>query len=292
MQKRPSAGGKGAAMKQKKLKRAAVLLLAGAALLCCAAAESRYRLTVTRYELSFETLPAEFDGLRIVHLSDLHGMSFGRDNRRLAAAVRALEPDIIALTGDFAGSADELPAAEALLRELSGTGEIYWVNGNHEWTHSPTAPEMEALVESFGGVSLDDGFVTLRRGEAEIVVAGSDDPNTWHGHTAPEELAQRLRAQYPETFTLWLGHRNFWVRDYPGLPVDLVLSGHGHGGVIRLPGIGGLLDAGRSLGAKYDAGLYRGGSFIMEVSRGLGSSAAVPRLFNPPEIVLLTLRAA
>lgn len=278
-------------MKQKHTKFIALLLL-GAAALVCAAADSRYRLGVTRYELSLETLDAELDGLRIVHLSDLHGMSFGRDNRRLSEAVRALRPDIIALTGDFAGTTEELPAAEALLQQLSKTAAIYWVNGNHEWAQTPTAPEMEALVTQYGGVSLSDEYAVFRRGEAEVIIVGSDDANTWHAHTAPEELAHEVRETWPEAFVLWLGHRNFWVRDYPELPVDLVLCGHGHGGVVRLPLLGGLIGTDRRLGAQYDAGLYRAGSYIMEVSRGLGSSGGVPRLFNPPEIVLLTLHAA
>lgn len=278
-------------MKQKLTKGIALLLL-GAAALGLAAADSRYRLSVTRYELSLETLGAELDGLRIVHLSDLHGMSFGRDNRRLAEAVRALRPDIIALTGDFAGKTGELPAAEALLRKLSGTAKIYWVNGNHEWTQPPTAPELEELITQYGGVCLNDEYAVFRRGEAELIIVGSDDANTWHTHTAPEELAREVRAQWPEAFVLWLGHRNFWVRDCPELPANLVLCGHGHGGVIRLPVLGGLIGTDRTLGAQFDSGLYRAESYIMEVSRGLGSSGGVPRLFNPPEIVLLTLHAA
>lgn len=279
-------------MKSKSIKMIVSVLLAGVVFLCCAVADSRYRLSVTRYELSLETLPEGLDGLRIVHLSDLHGMSFGRDNRRLSEAVKELESDIIALTGDFAESEGELSAASALLRELSGTADIYWVNGNHEWTQPPTAPTLEALVTQCGGVCLNDGYAVFRRGAATMVIAGSDDPNTWHGHTAPEELARRVRGEYPGAFTLWLGHRNSWVRDYPALPVDLVLCGHGHGGVIRLPGVGGLIDTDRSLGAQYDSGLYRGERYIMEVTRGLGGTGAVPRLFNPPEIVLLTLHTA
>ena len=91
---------------------------------------------------------------------------------------------------------------------------------------------------------------------------------------------------------LWLGHRNFWVKKYPELPVDLILSGHAHGGVIRLPGIGGLLNNSHSFGAEYEAGVYAGERFKMVVSRGLGNSVPVPRLFNRPELVTVVLKSA
>lgn len=253
-------------------------------------ADSRYHLQTTEYELSFPTLPEEFDGFRIVHLSDLHGMSFGRDNSRLAEKVKELEPDLIAMTGDFTTYSRELPAAGSLLRSLAGTAPLYWVNGNHEWKKGGTEAAMQELVKRTGGTCLNDEFEPVYRGTGRIIIAGSDDPNTWHAHKTPEELAEELREIYPEDFVLWLGHRNFWVKDYPELPVELVLSGHAHGGIIRLPGIGGLLNIDRSFGATYEDGLYKGDRLIMEVSRGLGNSIPVPRLFNRPEIAVITLK--
>ena len=107
----------------------------------------------------------------------------------------------------------------------------------------------------------------------------------------PEELAEEIRQAYPEAFVLWLGHRNYWVERYPALPVDLILSGHAHGGIVRLPFIGGIFNVNRRLGADYETGLYYEGDYCMEVSRGLGNALPVPRLFNRPEVVVLTLRS-
>lgn len=277
-------------MRKKRGKRGAAVIAAAVLAAVLLVADSRYHLQTTEYEVSFAALPEEFDGFRIVHLSDLHGMSFGRDNSCLAEKVKELEPDLIAMTGDFAAYSRDLSAAGSLLRSLEGTAPMYWVNGNHEWNKGGTEAAMQELVKKYGGTCLNDKFEPLYRGTGRIIIAGSDDPNTWHRHKTPEELAEELREIYPEDFVLWLGHRNFWVKDHPELPVELVLSGHAHGGIIRLPGIGGLLNIDHSFGATYEDGLYRGESFVMEVSRGLGNSIPVPRLFNRPEIAVIVLR--
>lgn len=263
-----------------------VVLAAAAALVI----DSRCHLQLSLYELSFPELPEDFDGFRIVLLSDLHGRSFGKDNARLVQKVRELKPDLVALTGDFADRERELPTAEALLAGLEGTAALYWVNGNHEWYHAATAPDMEKLIAAHGGTALSNAFEPFYRENSRIVIAGAEDPNAWRDGLAPQELAEKLRALYPNDFVLWLGHRNFWVEKYPELPVDLVLSGHAHGGIVRLPFVGGLLNTNRSFGATFESGVYRSERFTMVVSRGLGNSIPVPRFLNRPDIVSITLR--
>ena len=108
----------------------------------------------------------------------------------------------------------------------------------------------------------------------------------------PDALAAKLREEYPEDFVLWLYHRNDILRDYPRLPVELVLSGHAHGGIVRLPGLGGLLDVRGSFGAEYENGLYSIGNLRMLVSRGLGNSIPIPRFLNRPELPVITLKCA
>ncbi len=269
------------------------MVLAAAALTLAAVMavhDSKYNLTVTRYELEFESLPKEFDGFRIVHISDLHGSVFGEDNDRLAELIKAQQPDIIAMTGDFAGKVAHLGAVEALLGELGEERPIYFVGGNHEWVVD-LMPRMRRLLSEYGAICLENSYQEIEKGGASIVIAGAEDPNGRADMTDPETLADEIRQQYPESFVLWLGHRNFWVKKYPSLPVDLILSGHAHGGIIRLPVIGGLLNTGHSFIAEYEKGLYRGEQFIMEVTTGLGNSIVVPRLFNRPEVVCITLRS-
>ena len=283
-------GGKGLTKRKKSLGRAVAAAMLLLLALVCAVADSKYHLQVTEYELRFDTLPAELDGLRVVHLSDLHGAEFGRDNARLIALIRAQAPDIIALTGDFAENAEHLEAVESLLKGISGSGRVYYVSGNHEWAGGVIAP-IKALMEQYGVTCLENEYELFEKNGAAMVVAGVEDPNGFADMVKPDALAAALRQERPGDFVLWLGHRNYWLERYPKLPVDLILSGHAHGGIVRLPLIGGLLNVNYHLIADYETGLYESGSYRMEVSRGLGNSVPVPRLFNRPEIVVLTLRS-
>lgn len=266
---------------------AAMLTVAGV----LAVADSRYNIRVTKYELEFPELPAEFDGFRIVHLSDLHGSGFGENNSRLAELVKQQQPDAIALTGDFASNVSQLEATQMLLQELEGCAPTYYVSGNHEWAGG-MMPKMRRLLSSYDVNIIDNDSRLISRGESHIIIAGSEDPNGHADSLKPEEFVEKLRAEYPEEFVLLLGHRNYWVKKYPQLPVQLILSGHAHGGIVRLPVIGGLLSTDHNFIAEYEKGLYRGEDYIMEVSTGLGNSVFVPRLFNPPEIVCITLRSS
>ena len=268
------------------LRRALLLVLTAAAL----TADSRWHLQTSCYELSFPSLPPALDGYRIVLLSDLHGAVFGRNNERLARAVIAQQPDLIALTGDFADDADQLEATESLLRRLHGVSPVAWVSGNHDWAGG-ALPALRRLLDRFGVLRMENRFLPLTWNGARLILAGVEDPNGPADMIRPAALAEKLRAEYPDDFVLWLAHRNDWRRDEPELPVDLILCGHAHGGVIRLPFVGGLIGTGRRLGATDEGGLYRGERFLMLVSRGLGSSSPVPRLFNRPEIVVVTMHS-
>ncbi len=263
---------------------AALLLIAAALVL-----DSRYRIQLSRYELSFANLPESFDGCRIVQISDLHGMSFGRDNRRLAELIRSQQPDIIAYTGDIAGKDGELSAVEPLLRELEGLCPAYYVNGNHEWADG-CVKDIEALMESYGVRCLSNEIELLYRGEDSIAIIGAEDPNGRADMMTPWELSLQAGELYSGKFMLWLTHRNDYIKMYPDIGTDLVLCGHAHGGIVRLPFVGGLLDVHRRLGAEYEAGLYYSPHYIMEVSRGLGNSIPIPRFLNRPELVTIELR--
>lgn len=149
--------------------------------------------------------------------------------------------------------------------------------------------KVRELALSHGAHFLSNSYETLYCGSSRIIVCGAEDKNGRADMETPPELAARLRGEYPDDFVLWLYHRNDTLTGFPGLPVDLVLSGHAHGGIVRLPFIGGLLDVHRRLGAEYEKGVYEEGSTVMIVSRGLGNSIVVPRFLNRPELVCVTL---
>ena len=265
-----------------------VLALLGAGMLL-----SKYGLEVTRLELDFESLPEGFDGFRIVQLSDLHGSRFGEGNARLIEKVRAEEPELIALTGDFLDEGKterELPELEALVRELAAIAPVYFVSGNHDWASGEAYTLFETL-EAAGAVCLRNEYLRLERGGDSIVLAGVDDPNGPAEMAEPDEFAAALRKEAPEDFVLLLAHRAYWAEKYPELDVDLILCGHTHGGIVRLPLVGGLAASNMGLFPEYDAGLFELPGYMLFISRGLGNSVSLPRFLNTPEIVSITLRS-
>jgi len=272
-------------MKRKVIAAAAAAVLLTTTLLL----DSRYNIDVTEYSLEFASLPQEFDGFKIALVSDLHGWSFGKNNTRLARLIRDSSPDLIAVTGDMVSHSDDLQAVEDLLRGIEGTAPIYYINGNHEWGAKLTK-QTEALMEKYGARCLSNEFESFEKDGASIVICGAEDKNGPADMIKPYALAEKLRNEYPEEFVLWLYHRNDTILDCPRLPVELVLSGHAHGGIIRLPGLGGLLDVRASFGAEYENGVYTRGDLTLLVSRGLGNSVMIPRFLNRPELPIITLK--
>lgn len=251
-------------------------------------------LQVTHFEPRFSALPEGFDGCRLVVLSDLHGAVFGPDNRDLFAAVAEAAPDYILYLGDL----EDLyrgPAAgyaEAVAEGLAAIAPLYYVTGNHEWAIGGV-PELKERLEAHGAVVLTNEFVTLERNGDLAVLAGIDDPNGYADQKTPEQVAAEVYAAHGGPFWMLLAHRNdLFPERYSRLGADLVLSGHGHGGIIRLPFTDGLLSTDRTFFPSYTAGLYEENGSALFVTRGLGNSGPTLRLFNRPEVAVVTLRAA
>lgn len=267
-----------------------VFIAIAAAALAYLINDSRENLQVTDYTVASEKLPEEFDGFKIVQLSDLHGAQFGEDNDELIAAVAELEPDIIALTGDFVTSDADLPVLRALIPRLTALCSVYFVSGNHEFG-SGLASEVRNIMTDSGVKYLSNEFLTLSRDGASIILGGVEDPLAYADMLSPDELAREMNDADPAAFKILLGHRNYWMTEYPELPVDLIFSGHAHGGIIRIPGVGGLVGTDCRLFPDFEAGQFDNGRYSLIVSRGLGNSVPIPRLLNRPEIVCVTLAA-
>lgn len=265
------------------------------ALIAAAAAflikDSRDDLEISRYEVKSQKLPESFDGFKIVQLSDLHGAEFGEDGMGLVEKVKELEPDIIALTGDFVTDEGDLAAVKKLAGRLTELCPVYFVSGNHEFG-SGLAVKVRNILERAGVKYLSNEYLTISRGEDEILLGGVEDPLAYADMLSPDELAQKMNDAAPDAFKILLGHRNYWMTEYPELPVDLIFCGHAHGGLIRIPGVGGLIGTDRRLFPDFDAGEYNNGRYTLIVSRGLGNSVPIPRVFNRPEIVCVELSSA
>lgn len=265
------------------------------ALIAAAAAflikDSRDDLEISRYEVKSQKLPESFDGFKIVQLSDLHGAEFGEDGMELVEKVKELEPDIIALTGDFVTDEGDLAAVEKLAARLTELCPVYFVSGNHEFG-SGLAVKVRNILERAGVKYLSNEYLTISRGEDGILLGGVEDPLAYADMLSPDELAQKMNDAAPDAFKILLGHRNYWMTEYPELPVDLIFCGHAHGGLIRIPGVGGLIGTDRRLFPDFDAGQFNNGRYTLIVSRGLGNSVPIPRIFNRPEIVCVELSSA
>lgn len=265
------------------------------ALIAAAAAflikDSREDLEISRYEVASQKLPESFDGFKIVQLSDLHGAEFGEDGMALVDKVGSLEPDMIALTGDFVTDEGDLAAVEKLAARLVKLCLVYFISGNHEFG-SGLAVKVRNILERAGVKYLSNEYLTISRGEDEILLGGVEDPLAYADMLSPDELAQKMNDAAPDAFKILLGHRNYWMTEYPELPVDLIFCGHAHGGLIRIPGVGGLIGTDRRLFPDFDAGQFNNGRYTLIVSRGLGNSVPIPRIFNRPEIVCVELSSA
>ena len=277
-------------MTKKRKKHTGIKILAALIIICAAGLlYSKFGLTVTRYKVASDRLPESFDGFRIVQLSDLHGSSFGGDNERLVRAVEREAPDLIVMTGDFIDNKKGRVAdVESLVNRLVPIAPVYYVSGNHDWATG----EIEALAEALeraGARYLRNESILLEQGDGRIVLAGVEDPNGRADMVKPNEFVDRINADYPDDYIVLLGHRNYWIERYPDLEVDLILCGHSHGGIVRLPGLGGIIGTNGDLLPEYDDGLFSSGRYSMIVSRGLGNSVPVPRFLNTPEIVTLIL---
>ena len=255
---------------------------------------NNHALQVTETEVPFPDLPAGFDGFRVAVLSDLHGAAFGADNEKLFRAVAETRPEMIFLLGDLEDSyRGPVPGyAETIADGLTAIAPVWYVTGNHEWAIG-SVKELKARLKDHGVTVLSNDFEIIDRNGDGLIIAGIDDPNGYADQRTPEELAELIDTSDPNYFWLLLAHRNnLFPTRYCKLGAGLVLSGHGHGGLIRLPFTDGLIDTNLTLFPSWTAGLYEKDGSTLFVTRGLGNSGSTFRLFNRPEIAVLTLRRA
>lgn len=245
----------------------------------------------TQVTVASGALPEAFEGFKIAHVSDLHNAVFGRKNEKLLSLIRAAEPDIIAITGDLIDSRHtDIDSALAFVEAAAEIAPVYYVTGNHE--SRLDFDEIEPRLIAAGARVLRNEAEYIEHGGERIRLAGIDDPSFIRtGGTAEERAAAELEqlGDGGGTFTVLLAHRPELVEVYAEYGAGLVLSGHAHGGQVRLPLLGGLYAPGQGLLPEYDSGLCSLGETQMVVSRGLGNSVAPLRVNNRPELVIVTL---
>lgn len=238
--------------------------------------------------ISVTSAPDGFAGYRIAVISDLHGKEFGEDNEKLIDFVRDLEPDLIAVTGDLIHDQAQMAMVRPVAKGLASIAPTYYVTGNHEWA-AKVVPELEELLEACGINVLSNEYVMLTEGGDQIALLGAEDSNGYADQMTVGELANQVRQEQGDVYTILLSHRNNHYDQYQQARVDLTLAGHAHGGLIRLPTTDGLIGPKRELWPQYTAGLYDLSYGQMVVSRGLGNQFPCFRLFNRPDVPLVVL---
>ena len=249
-------------------------------------------LQIGAFTHSSSRLPEGFDGCSIAVLSDLHAKEFGEHNEKLFSALRSLAPEYIFISGDLVdrNTKDPLSYAAETAASLSAIAPSYYVTGNHEWDCRCSVRELKKVLRDGGVTVLSNEFLRLYRNDAVIYLAGIDDPNGSAEQKSPETVAEELTA-VTDSFWLLLAHRSDrFESEYSRLGADLTISGHAHGGLIRLPFTDGLIANDHSLFPSYTSGFYEANGATVLVSRGLGNPGRSFRLFNRPELMLVTLQ--
>lgn len=246
-------------------------------------------IVMTEMTYKNEILPKAFEGYRILQISDLHNKTFGNRQEKLLAKIKQANPDMIVVTGDLIDAYHtDMDVAMTLIEQAIHIAPIYYVSGNHEvW--SRLYDEVKEALEARGVVVLENRKVEISKEGAHIDLIGLSDlavrQSTWiETRGLLEELINESK-----NFKIVLSHRPEMFDVYSSSQVDLVFTGHAHGGQVRLPFIGGLVAPDQGLFPQLTEGMHISEQTSMVISRGLGNSIMPLRVFNRPELIVVTL---
>ncbi len=254
-------------------------------------------IEVMKYTVRSERLPSGFDGYRIVQVSDLHSADFGNGHNGLISKIKACKPDIIVVTGDLCATdkTSDIDSAVLFMKKAVKVAPVYYITGNHEAVLEKYMVLM-AKIEALGVTILNDDEVTVTLGGESIKLLGVSDPS-FEGLSKAKNKAvmrEKLDKLSPsgDSYTILLSHRPELLSVYSEYNIDLVFSGHAHGGQIRIPFVGGLYAPNQGVFPEYTAGIHEKNSTTVVISRGIGSSSFPFRINNNPELVCVTLKKA
>ena len=252
------------------------------------------RIVISKHRVKDKKVPSAFNGFKILHLSDLHNKSFGKNQVLLLNKIRKLNPDIILITGDLIDR--RRTDFEPVLHLLKGLHSIpvYYVPGNHEaW--SDCYAQLKDILISHEIVVLENEERCIVRDHQRLYLYGLKDPGFYskddHKLKSRDQLHAQLEAWKPEGFSILLSHRPEYFDVYASHAIDISFSGHAHGGQIRFPFIGAILAPHQGFFPKYSAGMYQINTSQLFLSRGLGNSLFPFRIFNQPELILVSLES-
>ena len=251
-------------------------------------------LELNSYSIASNSLPKEFDGFRIAHVSDLHNAEMGKDNEKLISMLADAEPDIIVITGDMIDSRNtKVDVALNFAEQAVKIAPCYYVTGNHEARVDEYRGLKVGLIE-LGVTVLEDAKTQIVLSGESITLVGVDDPSFQTDYLFGDdetvmnsELNELINEE--DGYVILLSHRPELFDTYVENKVNLIFSGHAHGGQFRIPFIGGVVAPNQGVFPKYDAGIFTEGNTNMVVSKGVGNSIIPFRVCNRPEVILIEL---
>lgn len=263
------------------------------------------RLATTNYLIEQEQVPPAFEGIRFVCLTDLHQKSFGRGNEKLIKQIRNCNPDAILIAGDMVTNSNTKNHSVALsvIRDLAKDYVIYYAPGNHELKWELAArhanngyQEYLEELKKLGVYYLDNSQISLKKGSDILQIVGLNLTLAYYNKGGvPKKLTQEDLRDFisysdKNSYTILLAHVPDYFEDYVDWGADLILSGHNHGGIIRLGKLGGVISPRYQFFPKYDAGVFKKKASVMLLSRGLGYHTIPIRLFNRPELICVQIK--
>lgn len=253
------------------------------------------KLELTEYIMVSSEIPEAFTCFEIAQISDLHNAEFGEENSKLLELLSEVEPDMIVLTGDLIDSRQtDIEIALDFAGKAIQIAPVYYVSGNHE-ARIPEYAELKMGLTEAGVTVLENQKIQITRDVESITLMGIQDPSFCTDYLFGDAESVSRQAitslqNKSDGFTVLLSHRPELFDVYVDAGVDLVFSGHAHGGQFRVPFIGGLVAPNQGFFPKYDAGRFNEDNTTMIVSRGVGNSIIPFRINNPPEMVVVELK--
>ena len=281
-----------------------VLPAAGAAILGTAEIlRELTRFKVKRYVVKVPQMKKAKENIKIVFLSDLHAKVYGKDNEKLLDAIKKEEPDLILSGGDMLVRSREETAGLAahFMEQLTGIGRVCCANGNHEQLMKEAPGEYKGRYEAYkkrlerAGIRiLENTSLNMDIKGFAVTVTGLEVPSGCYGHMkelplSVKEIRSRIGRPDEGRYQILLAHNPVYMEQYKDWGADLTLSGHLHGGIVRIPGIGGIITPQMKFFPRYSGDIYREAGHCGIVSRGLGTHTVNIRLFNMAEVVTVTL---
>ncbi len=247
----------------------------------------------TFFKITSDRLPASFNGFKIAQISDLHNAELGQDHSEIIRILKEEKPQIIVITGDLIDSNHlDMDTAISFVQQAVTIAPCYYVTGNHEAWIKENYQKLEDRLLDSNVIILHDEVVLFERDSESIQLIGLDDPEFSDQDSYIQQIVLSTKLSnlnLDNRFRLLLSHRPEAFDAYVDNNIDLVLSGHTHGGQFRLPFIGGVVAPNQGFFPKVDAGEYHEFNTTMIVSRGLGNSIIPIRINNRPEVVIVEL---